>query len=138
MIYVDASTVVSALLNEPEAERVVDVMSSGGRFVTSPVGVFEMAAALSRTTNVDPSAAADLVRRFLERFDVEVVELRAEHAIDALGAFARFGKGRHPARLNMGDCFAYATARSLDAAILFVGDDFTRTDLAAASPRAQR
>jgi ribonuclease VapC len=55
-----------------------------------------------------------------------VDETIAEHAIDA---FRRYGKGRHPARLNFGDCFAYATAKAIDAPLLFVGDDFRATDV---------
>ncbi|WP_336490758.1 type II toxin-antitoxin system VapC family toxin [Methylobacterium nigriterrae] len=68
----------------------------------------------------------------------EQARLEAERRRDAAGlaadAFARDGKGRHPAALNFGDCFAYALARSLDAALLFEGGDFAQTDLRPAMP----
>ena len=57
--------------------------------------------------------------------------LDVDHALTAHAAFRRFGKGRHPAGLNMGDCFSYATARLANAPLLFKGNDFTQTDLAA-------
>ena len=56
----------------------------------------------------------------------------AEIGREALRAFERFGRGRHPARLNMGDCFAYACARALDVPLLFKGEDFAQTDIAVA------
>ena len=59
-------------------------------------------------------------------------EITEEVGRDAIRAFDRFGRGRHPARLNMGDCFAYACARSLAVPLLFKGDDFSQTDIAVA------
>jgi ribonuclease VapC len=60
---------------------------------------------------------------------VDIVLIREREALLALEAFDRFGKGRHPAGLNMGDCFAYACAHALGVPLLFKGDDFARTDL---------
>jgi ribonuclease VapC len=72
------------------------------------------------------------VNDFVASATLEIVPIgKAEYA-EAFRAFARFGKGRHPARLNLGDCFAYACARLHQAPLLFKGDDFTRTDVAAA------
>ena len=65
-------------------------------------------------------------------FELQVVPFTAEGAIRAAEAYRRWGKGFHPARLNFGDCFAYELARSRDCPLLYVGDDFTRTDVRAA------
>ena len=60
----------------------------------------------------------------------EVMPITVEIGRDAIETFERFGRGNHPARLNMGDCFAYACARSLGVPLLFKGDDFSQTDIA--------
>ena len=68
----------------------------------------------------------------IEANDIEVVSWTSELADAAAEAFLRFGKGRHPAKLNFGDCMAYALAKSLDAPLLYKGDDFARTDIRSA------
>ena len=76
----------------------------------------------ARSRNSGPGVLHDLAIRF--------VEIGAREFEIASEAFARFGKGRHPAALNMGDCFAYACAKANKASLLFIGDDFTKTDIA--------
>lgn len=71
-----------------------------------------------------------LIRGFLAENQVNVVSFLAEHAALATEAYHRFGKGRHPAALNYGDCMTYAIAKMFDAPILCVGDDFAKTDVA--------
>ncbi len=66
---------------------------------------------------------------FVQRAHVEIIAVTDEHAEYARSAYRRFGKGRHAAGLNFGDCFAYALARALDEPLLFVGDDFGQTDV---------
>jgi len=66
---------------------------------------------------------------FLVEYRIALIPFDAHHSTLAADAFARFGKGRHPARLNYGDCMTYATARLSDRPLLCVGDDFARTDL---------
>lgn len=61
---------------------------------------------------------------------MHLVSIGAAEAMIATAAYDRYGKGRHPARLNMSDCFAYACAKTHDARLLYKGDDFSRTDLA--------
>ncbi len=68
----------------------------------------------------------------LERAEIELVPVTAEHAAAAHQAWRRFGKGNHPARLNFGDCLVYALAATLDEPLLFKGNDFARTDIEAA------
>ena len=77
-------------------------------------------------------AQAD-VAEFLAMAGVRTVSITAREAEVALDAFSRYGKGRgHPAQLNMGDCFAYAVARTCRTALLFKGDDFSKTDVQSA------
>lgn len=78
------------------------------------------------------AAGVPALPRFLERQLVAPVAFDARHAEAAARAFVRYGKGRHPAGLNFGDCMAYAMAKVADAPLLFVGDDFARTDVEAA------
>jgi ribonuclease VapC len=74
----------------------------------------------------------ELVSGFLSDNRVEAISFGARHRNVAREAYARYGKGRHPARLNYGDCMTYATARLAGAPLLFTGDDFSKTDLVAA------
>ncbi len=69
------------------------------------------------------------LREFCARGAVETVSFGPEHVDLAIDAFRRFGKGRHPAGLNMGDCFSYALAKATGEPLLFKGDDFSRTDM---------
>ena len=73
--------------------------------------------------------ARDLLARFLREADVRVVAFDEDHWVAAVDAWLRFGKGRHPARLNFGDCLSYATARLAGEPLLCVGEDFPKTDL---------
>ena len=73
-----------------------------------------------------------LERGFLRSIDAEVVPFTLAHFEAAARAFLRFGKGRHPAALNYGDCMAYATARVAQAKLLYTGDDFSNTDITSA------
>jgi ribonuclease VapC len=134
MIFVDASAMTAALKNEPAADRIFDCLEGNGPFFTTPIAVYETVLAVARISkSTVPDATADVIE-FLSGSLIEVRPIVAEQGVAALSAFARFGKGRHPAKLNMGDCFAYAAARAHNAKILFVGDDFTHTDLESAVP----
>lgn len=73
--------------------------------------------------------ARDLVASYVREFDIRLVDIGAAEADAAIDAHQRFGKGRHVARLNMGDCFAYACAKLHADLILFKGEDFIHTDL---------
>ena len=75
---------------------------------------------------------------FLQRAEIEPAPVTAEHLKAARRAWRRFGKGRHPAALNFGDCFAYALAQVVGEPLLYKGEDFARTDIPAALPRSRR
>jgi ribonuclease VapC len=76
--------------------------------------------------------ARNLVGRFVGEMEIRLVSIGPQESEVALDAMDRFGKGRHPAKLNLGDCFAYACARTHGAPLLFKGDDFGKTDIAVA------
>lgn len=129
MIFVDASALVAILAPEPDGLALHRRLSNAGRAMTSPVAVWEAAVALARIKVLEIAEAEAIVRDYLERVELEQVAVGASEGREALYAFARFGKGRHPARLNLGDCFAYACARTHGARLLFKGDDFALTDI---------
>jgi ribonuclease VapC len=84
---------------------------------------------------LSPEAARQRVKLFLDELGFEVVSIESREFALATAAYARYGKGRNPAKLNMGDCFAYACAKAHGAALLFKGDDFVLTDIGSAMPR---
>jgi ribonuclease VapC len=128
-MFVDASAIVAILTGESDAEVLAGRLEAASQPVTSAVAVFEAAAGVSRKKACSVPVARDFVFRFLSAADVDIVPIREREAVLALEAFDRFGKGRHPAGLNMGDCFAYAGACARGVSLLFKGDDFARTDL---------
>lgn len=132
MIFVDASAIVAILTREPDAEDLVERLERQSDRRTSCIAVYEAALAIARRRDMPPARAFDVVRRFQDGYNILDVDVAARDGAVAIAAFERFGKGRHVAKLNMGDCFAYASARSLNAKLLFKGDDFGRTDIEAA------
>ncbi len=134
MIFVDASAMTAIICREPHADALAQCLGGDGPFFTSPVAVYESALAVARATHSSVEEATGDVHDLLSRAGAQIVPITDNHASIALSAFDRFGKGRHPAKLNMGDCFAYAAARAGNAKILFVGDNFSLTDLESAIP----
>ena len=99
--------------------------------LTSPLAIWETAANVSRILVMEHERAQRLVERFLADFNIKVIAVEPEMTVLALDAFRRYGKGRHPAALNFGDCFAYACAKHHKVPLLFKGNDFSRTDIEA-------
>lgn len=131
MIVVDTSALVAILRKEPEADVLARVIAAASRIVIGAPTKFEfllVTAALRRA-----GGEQDAIN-LLARIDAEVLEWTSEHADLAFGALMRFGKGRHPAALNFGDCMTYAVAKALNAPLLFKGGDFTKTDIVSALP----
>jgi ribonuclease VapC len=130
LIVVDASAIVAIIAAEPDFEALTDALQRSEAAATSPIAVYEAALALRRLRKCSVAEAEDEVAEFLAIAGVDVFSLPPEAAHGALDAFARYGKGGgHPAQLNLGDCFAYAQAKTLNAPLLFKGDDFSATDL---------
>ncbi|MEO8714392.1 MAG: type II toxin-antitoxin system VapC family toxin [Acetobacteraceae bacterium] len=131
-MFVDASAIVAILTREPDAGALADLLESAPTPITSPIAVFEAALGLCRKRHASVEEARRDVEDFLGTARVELVAITVAEAAAALDAFARYGKGRgHPARLNMGDCFAYAVAKAHRTSLLFKGDDFDKTDIGA-------
>ena len=128
-MFLDASAIVAILAEESDAAALTRRLEQSSQPCTSPIAVYEAVAGVARRLNVTIRAAEASLDRFLESARVKVVPITAEIGRGALSAFERFGRGRHPAALNMGDYFAYACARQLDLPLLFKGDDFPLTDI---------
>lgn len=128
-MFVDASALTAILTNEHDARNLAARLAERKRRITSPLAVWEATLAVSRRLNIDLSQAEDQVERYLTLADIVVVPLAPETRTIALAAYARFGKSRHKAGLNFGDCFAYACARHASVPLLYKGDDFAETDI---------
>ncbi|HYD43701.1 MAG TPA: type II toxin-antitoxin system VapC family toxin [Phenylobacterium sp.] len=128
MIVVDASAVCAIALREAEREAFIDAVSGAGGGLISPHGVWEAKVSIARHSQI-PILFADSLLAELAVSLVPVDQAQTDLAFDA---WRRYGKGRHPARLNLGDCFAYALAKSRSLPLLYKGDDFAKTDVASA------
>ena len=134
-MFVDASAILAILNREEEAATIADALDRSPSRITSPIAMYEATLGLCRTTRVSVEEAATDVAEFLQMAAIDCIAITQEDAQAALVAFARYGKGRgHPARLNMGDCFAYAAARTRGMPLLYKGNDFARTDIESAVP----
>jgi ribonuclease VapC len=128
VIAADTSALVAVVFGEPEAERFLEALRSDSVAI-SAVSLTE--ALMVSEARQGPDASRDLELLVAGVVD-RVVGVDDAHARVAAGAWRRFGKGRHPAALNFGDCFSYATASLANLPLLFKGDDFKQTDLRAA------
>jgi ribonuclease VapC len=128
-MFVDASALVAILARETDWQDLVMRIDAADRVVVSPVVVDESVLAVARLRAVPVDAATMAVVDFVGIVRAETMPIDAAIGRLALDAFARFAKGRHAAALNMGDCFAYACARSRDLTLLAKGGDFARTDI---------
>lgn len=131
-MFVDASALVAIIAAEPDAAELSERLRTARKSYTSAIAIYEASLGLFRIRETTAAAASNLVSLLVQESRTEVIPITAEIGRGAIEAFARFGRGRHPARLNMGDCFAYACARSLGVPLLFKGNDFGQTDIASA------
>jgi ribonuclease VapC len=127
---VDTSALIAVLNNEPVSARVEAAMLAAPRLAISAAALVEASIVADSKRQPDGMAELDLL---LNELRVEIIPVIREHAMLARTAYRDFGKGRHPAGLNFGDCFSYALARALGEPLLFIGDDFGRTDVEVAS-----
>lgn len=126
-IVVDASAVVAILNGEPRSDALVDIVNAAEERLLSAATVVELGMVVeSRSGGRTP------VERVLDDFALRLVAVDEKHVRSALSAWRRFGKGRHPAGLNYGDCFSYALADVTGLPLLYVGNDFSLTDIASA------
>ena len=128
---IDTSAVIACLLDEPERPAFLTKINADSIRLLSMVGFVEASfVILSRR---GPRGLNDLAA-FLDRADIERVPVDTGQADIAVDAFRRFGRGRHAAALNIGDCFAYALAKATGEPLLFKGNDFSQTDITSAIP----
>ncbi len=123
---VDSSALLSLVFREPAAERIADALSETEFCAIGAPTLTETAIVLAAKLG-DSSRA--ILSRLVEELDLVIVPFTAAHGREAREAFLRYGRGRHPAALNFGDCLTYAVARLAAQPLLFVGEDFRRTDL---------
>ncbi|MFN5481108.1 MAG: type II toxin-antitoxin system VapC family toxin [Brevundimonas sp.] len=129
-MFADASALCAILYDEVDRPDFLAAILDADEVFVSPIVVWQCVRAITKHHAIPPGEAAQRFARFETLAGFGVVGIgRAEQRL-AVEAFERFGKGRHLARLNMGDCFAYACARSHGLPLLFKGDDFTHTDIA--------
>lgn len=128
---VDSSAIVAILLDEPDGARLAAAIASAPRAAMSAATYVECAVVADRRTG---PAGRERFDRVLDLLGIELAPLTAPQARIAREAYRRFGRGSgHPAKLNLGDAFSYALAAESGQPLLFVGDDFTQTDLIAAA-----
>ncbi len=131
-MFVDASALTAMIVDEHDGIALMRRMEKAGRRMTSPIAVWEATLAVARLTGKSFAETKQGLDRFLDLGGVELTPIPADVTALAIDAYDRFGKGRHRARLNMGDCFAYACARHFGQPLLYKGDDFAQTDIEAA------
>ena len=126
---IDTSAIVAIVFREPGYEAVIERLAAASTVAAGAPTLAETSIVLSARLKRD---ARGLVERLLQELGIESVPFSAAHWRAAHDAYLRYGKGRHPARLNVGDCLSYAVAKLAHQPLLFVGGDFTKTDIAAA------
>lgn len=126
---IDASAIAAIAFNEPEAKSFRERIADDPVCLISAATVLEAAMVIEARLGEAGGGELDL---WLHKANVEIVAVTADHADQARRAWRRYGKGRHPAGLNFGDCFSYALAALSGEPLLFKGDDFSQTDIQAA------
>jgi ribonuclease VapC len=125
----DTSALAAILFDEPERRQFNEKIEADPRRLLSAAALVEITRVIEARFGEAGGRELDLL---LHRARVEIVALDADQAEIARHAYRAYGKGRHPAGLNFGDCFSYALAKATGEPLLFKGDDFARTDILAA------
>lgn len=125
---IDSSALVALLLSEPEADRIESAIANRVPRFLSAANLLETSIVVENRSGREMGMDLD---HLLYTAEIEVVPVDRELTEIARQAWRRYGKGRHPAALNFGDCFAYALAKKTGSPLLFVGNDFAQTDIEA-------
>ena len=132
-MFVDASAIVAILTREADADEFANALDTARSPITSAIAVIEATLGVCRKRHSSVAEAQADVSEFLGTAGVRTIPITSKEAEAAVDAFSRYGKGRgHPAQLNLGDCFAYAAAKSYGTELLFKGEGFNKTDVATA------
>lgn len=127
-VAVDSSAIAALLFGEPSQQRVAELLSGAACVIGAPTRV-ELGMVVEARTG---AAGVLRLESLLRAAVIDVVDFTAQHATIANEAFRSYGKGRHRAGLNFGDCMSYATAKVGGFPLLYVGDDFSYTDISSA------
>jgi ribonuclease VapC len=125
-VILDSSALVAVVLGEPAAPELLAVLAATDRIGVGAPTLVEAGVVVHARAG---QTGTDGLARVVSRLGAEVIAFTEGHRRAAVDAFIRFGKGRHPAALNLGDCYAYATAGVAGRPLLCLGDDFPLTDL---------
>ncbi len=117
---------MALLLGEPKADEIAGILQTEEHFIISAGTLAEALIVAGRR------GVSDEMMQLLEGIGADIDHLSAAGAVAVSEAYSAWGKGLHPAGLNFGDCFAYVAAKTSGSRLLFVGDDFTKTDIASA------
>jgi ribonuclease VapC len=124
---VDSSVLIAVLLLEPDAEQLLNQLIDADELYLSAVSLVETAMVIEYKKG---KLGADKLDELLAELTPTIVEFDQQQAVLARMAWREYGKGRHPAKLNFGDCCSYALAKHLNQSLLFKGNDFSQTDIA--------
>ncbi len=128
MQVIDTSALLAVVLAEPDHDLFMAALHRPGNFISAAT-VHEAEVVVLRRIGADRVIA---IRQVLETVTTAIIPFDDDQSRLATQAYERFGKGRHPARLGLLDCAAYALAKFLDAPLLYKGDDFAQTDIVSA------
>jgi ribonuclease VapC len=128
-MFVDASALIAIVAGEGDGESLAARLDNAEQRYTAALAVYEATLGLLRIRRTTIAEITALLDDFMEQSGIQTISITPEIGRLAVDAFARFGRGNHSARLNMGDCFAYACARSLGVPLLCKGNDFMQTDI---------
>lgn len=126
----DTSALAAVFFGEPELELYIQVIHDAEQCRISAANFVELSIAVEEQLGPEAGRQCDV---FFQRAEIVIEPVTVEHALLARQAFLDFGKGRHPANLNFGDCFAYALAKATGEPLLFKGENFSKTDVSAAA-----
>jgi len=136
-MFVDTSAIVAILCGEDDAAELAGRLAAAERRFTSPVVRLEACMVLASRLDISPAQANALFEDFLDEAHVAIAPINDKIGVLAVACFESYGKGRHPARLNLGDCLSYACAKAYRSPLLFKGDDFSQTDIETTSPQTR-
>jgi ribonuclease VapC len=125
-VVIDSSALIAILLGEPEAKGLAEAIAEDGRRLMSAFSALETSIVIEAKKG---EAGGSELDRLIHRAGIEIVSMNAEQVEIAREAWRNFGKGRHPAGLNIGDCCSYALSKHSGEPLLFKGDDFAKTDI---------
>lgn len=128
-MFVDSSALIAVMTKEADAIPLAEQMRNAETRVVSAAVVWEVVINLAKKRNLSLQRAQTELNDFLTAFEIRIAPIPPEAGFAAIDAFDRFGKGRHPASLNFGDCLSYGCAKVLKLPLLFKGNDFELTDV---------